>query len=148
MTRTTLDLSQIEAPSLSSMGFSRRGPLESWNIARSTSQVTMSCSATEARPLAWAISFWASVCAVIGLVSSNKQGRRNSGQRRVYCKDVLITIQVDDGESIIHLDTTSAYAYTMIYTKIRSNRHEPCSQVIYQWPQPSCAFAGRLPIRL
>src|SRR5690606_30372139 len=115
MTRTTLDLSQIEAPSLSSMGFRRRGPLESWNIARSTSQVTMSCNATDARPLAWAISFWASVCAVIGFVSGNKQGWHERGQYRLYCKDVLMTIQVAGRQpSVIRDQGLSRKAYQPI----------------------------------
>ena len=57
MTSTTFDWSQTCAPSSSSIGFSRRGPLESWNIARSTRQVTISPGVTAVRPAARAISF-------------------------------------------------------------------------------------------
>jgi hypothetical protein len=45
------------------MGCSRRGPEESWNIAMSTPQVTISPTDTRSRPLARAMSFCASVCA-------------------------------------------------------------------------------------
>jgi hypothetical protein len=41
------------------MGLRRRGPDESWNIARSTRQVTISPTRTEAWPAARAMSFWA-----------------------------------------------------------------------------------------
>ena len=47
------------------MGLRRRGPDESWNIARSTRQVTISPKRTEAWPAARAINFWARDCAVM-----------------------------------------------------------------------------------
>ncbi len=53
----TFDGSQTFAPRRSSIGFTRRGPLESWIIARSTLQVTISPGVTELRPAARAMSF-------------------------------------------------------------------------------------------
>ena len=49
------------------MGLSRRGPEESWNMARSTRQLTISPGLTWSRPAARAISFWASVLAGGGM---------------------------------------------------------------------------------
>ena len=49
------------------MGLSRRGPEESWNIARSTWQLTISPGMTWLRPAARAMSFWARVLAGVGM---------------------------------------------------------------------------------
>src|SRR3954468_11506330 len=61
---TSFDGSQTLAPSRSRRGLSRRGPLESCTMARSTLQVTISPGVTLARPAARATSFWASVSAI------------------------------------------------------------------------------------
>src|SRR4051794_17810651 len=74
MTSTTLSLSQIEAPSSSSSGFSRRGPDESWNIARSTLQVTTSPGAAWVRPAARATSFCAIVVGAVMTLSQAQVG--------------------------------------------------------------------------
>src|SRR6202165_459971 len=52
------------APRLQSRGFRPRGPLESWPIARSTLQVTISPGVTVGLPAARAINFWARVRAM------------------------------------------------------------------------------------
>src|SRR5215213_4700804 len=56
--------SQIFAPRRSRRGLRRRGPLESWTMARSTLHVTISPGVTLARPAAFATSFWARLCAI------------------------------------------------------------------------------------
>jgi len=57
-----LRVSQRNEPvSLDRIGLSLRGPEESWNMARSTWQVTTSPTRTASRPAARAINFWARV---------------------------------------------------------------------------------------
>src|SRR5579859_2785860 len=61
---TTFFGSHTFAPSRSSRGFRRRGPLESCTMARSTLHVTISPGVTAALAAARATSFWASVCGI------------------------------------------------------------------------------------
>src|ERR1700740_2524339 len=61
---TTFFGSHTFAPSRSSRGCGPRGPLESWTIARSTLQVTISPGVTVGLPAARAINFWARVRAM------------------------------------------------------------------------------------
>ena len=66
---TTLLASHSPTPSRSRIGLARRGPPESWIIARSTSQVTISPGVTRSRPQARAMIFSAKVIAIISLAT-------------------------------------------------------------------------------